>query len=114
VASFRPHVVVTDLRMEGMDGMALFEALHEQYSTLPVIILTAHGTISDAVTATKRGVFGFITKPVDKNELIKQVEDAMRIGVTHIERQTSGVWREKIITQSPLMEELLNQAQRVA
>ena len=114
MASFRPHVVITDLRMDGMDGMALFEALHEQYSTLPVIILTAHGTISDAITATNRGVFGFLTKPVDKNELIKQVESAMRIGLTHIECQTTGVWREKIITQSPLMEELLNQAQRVA
>jgi two-component system response regulator GlrR len=114
VASFRPHVVITDLRMDGMDGMALFEALHEQHSTLPVIILTAHGTINDAVTATKRGVFGFLTKPVDKHELIQQVESAMRIGITHIERQTTGGWREKIITQSPLMEELLNQAQRVA
>jgi two-component system response regulator GlrR len=114
VASFRPHVVITDLRMDGMDGMALFEALHEQYSTLPVIILTAHGTINDAVTATKRGVFGFLTKPVDKHELIQQVESAMRIGITHIEHQTTGIWRDKIITQSPLMEDLLNQAQRVA
>ncbi len=114
LSNFRPHVVITDLRMEGMDGMALFEALHSQYSTLPVIILTAHGTISDAVNATKRGVFGFLTKPVDKNELIKQVEDAMRIGVTNIDSQSTGIWREKIITQSPLMEELLNQAQRVA
>ena len=114
VAGFRPHVVITDLRMQGMDGMALFDALHEQYSTLPVIILTAHGTINDAVTATKRGVFGFLTKPVDKVELIKQVEDALRIGITNIDRQSVGVWREKIITQSPLMEELLNQAQRVA
>lgn len=114
VAGFRPHVVITDLRMEGMDGMAFFDALHVQYSTLPVIILTAHGTISDAVNATKRGVFGFLTKPVDKTELINQVELAMRIGVTNIESQTTGIWREKIITQSPLMEDLLNQAQRVA
>jgi two-component system response regulator GlrR len=114
VASFRPQAVVSDLRMDGMDGMALFEALHEQYPTLPVIIMTAHGTISDAVDATRRGVFGFITKPIDKNELIQQVEDAMRIGITNIDVKVSDVWREKIITQSPLMEELLNQAQRVA
>jgi len=114
VASFRPHVVVSDLRMDGMDGMALFEALHAQYPTLPVIIMTAHGTISDAVDATKRGVFGFITKPIDKAELIKQVEDALRIGITNFESQSSGVWREKIITQSSLMEELLSQAQRIA
>ena len=114
VASFRPQAVVSDLRMDGMDGMALFEALHSQYPTLPVIIMTAHGTISDAVSATRRGVFGFITKPIDKNELIKQMEDAMRIGITNIDVKVSDVWREKIITQSPLMEELLNQAQRVA
>ncbi|MFM8332150.1 MAG: sigma 54-interacting transcriptional regulator [Candidatus Methylumidiphilus sp.] len=114
VVTFRPHVVVSDLRMDGMDGMALFEALREQYPTLPVIIMTAHGTISDAVDATKRGVFGFITKPIDKTELIKQVEDAMRIGPTHCDMQVSEVWRSKIITQSPLMEALLNQAQRVA
>ncbi len=114
VASFRPHVVVTDLRMEGMDGLALFDALHAQHSTLPVIILTAHGTIGDAVTATKRGVFGFITKPVDKAELTELIEEALRIGITNIECQSPGIWRESIITQSPIMEELLNQAQRVA
>jgi len=114
VSSFRPHVVVSDLRMDGMDGIALFEALHAQYPTLPVIIMTAHGTISDAVDATKRGVFGFITKPIDKTELIKQVEDALRIGITNFESQVSGLWRKRIITQSPLMEELLSQAQRVA
>ncbi len=39
---FQPHVIITDLRMEGMDGMALFDAVHRQYPTLPVIILTAH------------------------------------------------------------------------
>lgn len=114
VASFRPQVVVSDLRMDGMDGMALFDAMHEQYPTLPVIIMTAHGTIGDAVDATRRGVFGFITKPIDKIELIKQVENALRIGLTNIDVQVAEVWREKIITQSPLMEELLNQAQRVA
>jgi two-component system response regulator GlrR len=114
VASFRPQAVVTDLRMDGMDGMALFEALHQQYPTLPVIIMTAHGTITDAVNATKRGVFGFITKPIDKNELIKQVEDATRIGLTNLDVKVSDIWREKIITQSPIMEELLNQAKRMA
>ncbi len=114
VASFRPQAVVSDLRMDGMDGMALFESLHGQYPTLPVIIMTAHGTIGDAVDATKRGVFGFITKPIDKNELIKQVEDAMRIGLANISVKVSDVWREKIITQSPVMEELLNLARRVA
>ncbi|HUL11005.1 MAG TPA: sigma 54-interacting transcriptional regulator [Methylococcaceae bacterium] len=114
MAIFRPHVVVTDLRMDGMDGMALFDALHEQYPTLPIIILTAHGTISDAVAATQRGVFGFLTKPVDKNVLVQQVNDAIRIGHTSDAINGSEEWRARIITQSPVMEELLSQAHRVA
>ena len=51
----RPQVVVTDLRMAGMDGMALFDAIHRDSPSLPVVILTAHGTIPEAVTATRRG-----------------------------------------------------------
>jgi two-component system response regulator GlrR len=113
VSVFRPHVVVTDLRMNGMDGMALFEALHEQYPTLPVIILTAHGTISDAVSATKRGVFGFLTKPVDKNELVGLVKEAMRIAPGNGPVVDPDEWRRQIITQSADMEELLSQAYRV-
>ena len=50
----RPQVVVTDLRMQGMDGMALFDAIHRDSPSLPVLILTAHGTIPEAVTATRR------------------------------------------------------------
>jgi two-component system response regulator GlrR len=114
VAVFRPHVVITDLKMEGMDGLSVFDALHEQYPTLPVIILTAHGTISDAVSATQRGVFGFLSKPVDKNELIERVTEATRIGLGNAWNGESDDWRRLILTQSPLMEELLSQAQRIA
>ncbi|CAL1240761.1 sigma 54-interacting transcriptional regulator [Candidatus Methylocalor cossyra] len=114
VAVFRPHVVVTDLRMDGMDGLSLFDALHEQYPTLPFIIMTAHGTISDAVSATQRGVFGFLSKPVDKNELIALVNEATRIGLSNTTAVTQDAWRRSILTQSPVMEELLSQAQRVA
>ena len=59
VSLCRPAVVVTDLRMDGMDGMGLFNAVHKINSSLPVIILTAHGTIPDAIEATKQGVFSF-------------------------------------------------------
>src|SRR5262245_65387396 len=57
LAVSRPQVVVTDLRMQGMDGLALFDAVHKDSPSLPVVILTAHGTIPEAVTATRRGVF---------------------------------------------------------
>ena len=65
IAATRPDLVLTDLRMDGMDGMALFQEIQASYPGLPVIILTAHGTIPDAVAATQRGVFGYLTKPYD-------------------------------------------------
>jgi FixJ family two-component response regulator len=73
----RPQVVITDLRMEGLDGMTLFHRIHQLDPDLPVIVLTAHGTIPDAVDATRRGVFGFLTKPYEAPELIALVKRAI-------------------------------------
>src|SRR6476660_402412 len=80
VAVSAPDVVITDLRMGGMDGMALFESLQKKHPALPVIILTAHGTIPDAVAATQRGVSGYLTKPFDGKALVDQVEKALQFG----------------------------------
>src|SRR5688500_8102163 len=63
LAVSRPQVVVTDLRMQGMDGMALFDAIHRDSPSLPVVIMTAHGTIPEAVSATHRWVFSFLNYP---------------------------------------------------
>src|SRR5580765_1123491 len=79
LAVARPAAVVTDLKMPGIDGLALFDAIHRQHPTLPVIILTAHGTIPEAVSATERGVFGFLTKPFDSQELLQKVAAAVRL-----------------------------------
>ena len=73
IGAARPDLVLTDLRMNGMDGMALFQEIQASYPGLPVIILTAHGTIPDAVAAVKRGVFGYLTKPYDPDELLGQI-----------------------------------------
>src|SRR5205809_5746925 len=73
LAVARPAAVITDMRMPGIDGLQLFDAIHRQHPALPVIILTAHGTIPDAVSATQRGVFGFLTKPFDSQELLQKV-----------------------------------------
>lgn len=106
-----PGLVITDLQMAGMDGLALFEAIRQGYPGLPVIILTAHGTIPDAVAATRRGVFGFVTKPFEPQHLLQQVAEAFAIGGV---RGQSAPWRRELITRSQAMEELLRQAERVA
>lgn len=112
---FLPQVVVTDIRMSGMDGMALFDAIHAQQPTLPVIILTAHGTIPDAVDAAQRGVFAYLTKPFDSEQLLGSIRKAMRVaGAAPGETEVDTRWREAIITRSPVMEALLAQARRVA
>jgi two-component system response regulator GlrR len=112
LAVSRPHVVVTDLRMQGMDGMALFDAIHRDSPSLPVVILTAHGTIPEAVTATRRGVFSFLTKPFDPKVLLDTVAEAMRL--SSVPSGDVEDWRAELITRSSAMEHLLSQARRVA
>jgi two-component system, NtrC family, response regulator GlrR len=111
----RPGLVITDLRMDGMDGMALLDAIHERHPTLPVIILTAHGTIPEAVTATKRGVSSFLTKPFDSRSLLEHVEQALRHGgVAEPQPSAEEDWRAGIITRSAVIEDLLSEAKLVA
>ncbi|HUP98194.1 MAG TPA: sigma 54-interacting transcriptional regulator [Usitatibacter sp.] len=116
IAAARPDLVLTDLRMEGMDGMALFQEISSAYPGLPVIILTAHGSIPDAVGAVKRGVFGYLTKPYDADELLGQIERALTLhgSLGSMQAGVNQVWREDIVTRSSLMEDLLAKAQRVA
>jgi two-component system response regulator GlrR len=115
VPRFRPHAVVTDVRMSGMDGMALFDAIHSQHPTLPVIILTAHGTIPDAVGAAQRGVFAYLTKPFDSEQLTATISKALRAsGSPAVESREDNAWRAEIVTRSPLMESLLGAARKVA
>jgi two-component system response regulator GlrR len=111
-----PDVVITDLRMGGMDGIALFESLKKKNPSLPVIILTAHGTIPDAVAATQRGIFGYLTKPFDGKALLTQVEKALQFGgrVAANDGLADEGWREDIITRSPEMEAALAKARLVA
>jgi two-component system, NtrC family, response regulator GlrR len=112
LAVVQPRVVITDLRMQGMDGMALFDVVHREHPTLPVIILTAHGTIPDAVEATRSGVFGYLTKPFDSKELLEYVARAMRISASGGAEgaPTDKAWRADIVSSSPEMEKLLERA----
>ena len=115
LAVSRPQVVVTDLQMGGMDGITLFEAIRAENPALPVIILTAHGTIPDAVSAVKGGVFGYLTKPFDAKALLVEIERALAVsGVPNAAGVDDGAWRAAIITRNPAMEEVLAKARLVA
>ncbi|WP_367376650.1 two-component system response regulator GlrR [Hafnia alvei] len=105
------ELVISDLRMDEMDGMALFAEIQKRQPGMPVIILTAHGSIPDAVAATQQGVFGFLTKPVDRDALYKAIDEALAQSMPAAGDDT---WREGIVTRSPTMLRLLEQANMVA
>jgi two-component system response regulator GlrR len=113
----RPDIVLTDLRMPGIDGMALFDGVRRTHPTLPVIVLTAHGSIPDAVEAMQRGVFGYLTKPYDAPELVAQIHRAIELSGSASQANAHGgdnAWRSEFVTRSPIMEDFLQQARLVA
>ncbi len=113
----RPHLVITDLRMEGMDGLALFNSIQQSNTALPVIILTAHGSIPDAIDATNRGVFSFLTKPFEGKTLLEHMQKALSLtgNVAPVQTESGDeAWRQEIMTRSSAMEDLLVQAKLVA
>ena len=104
-------LVISDLRMDEMDGMALFSEIQKRIPGMPVILLTAHGSIPDAVAATRQGVFSFLTKPVDKEALYKAIDEALAL---HAPASSDERWREGVITRNAGMLRLLEQAKMVA
>ena len=108
---FSPDLVITDLRMDKMDGIGLLKELQTRSPGLRVVIITAHGTIPDAVTATQQGAFGFLTKPIDKEELMSLVDRALKVSGT---LEVEEGWAAEIITRNQAMKEILQQAKMVA
>ncbi len=111
VARFRPDLVITDLRMPEMDGISLLRELQRRWPGLNIILLTAHGTIPDAVKATQAGAFAFLTKPVEKEQLLEEVQRALR---TSGFVETAEDWRAEFATRSPIVEDRLAKAHLVA
>ena len=111
IPRFQPDVVVTDLRMADLDGIGLLRELQRRYPALPVILMTAHGTIPDAVEATKGGAFAFLTKPIDKDQLLEQLQKALKVSGFALAHED---WRDGIITRNPIMEDRLSKALQAA
>ncbi len=117
-----PDIIITDLQMPNFDGLEFFEKVHSQYPLLPVIILTAHGTIPDAVKATQSGVASFLTKPFEGDILIAELEQILRTsgylerpnieGITTL--QDTPIALQEITSNSPKMAALTQQIERLA
>jgi len=108
-------VVLTDLRMEPVDGLALLERIHAHYPGRPVVMLTAHGTVDTAVNAMKLGAFDYLTKPFDKDELkvvIRKAAAAAQLSRAEPEGETSG--RYGMIGRSDALEEVFHTIEKVA
>ncbi|MBE0584120.1 MAG: sigma 54-interacting transcriptional regulator [Desulfofustis sp.] len=108
-----PQLVITDLRMEKMNGLNLFEAIRKVNSSIPVLIITAHGSIPEAVDATQKGVFAFLTKPIDGRMLLAEIERALRTASISGSTMTAK-WRKGVISRSAIMEQLLDKVRLVA
>lgn len=111
-----PQVLVSDVRLPGKDGLALFEEIRSTHPALLVILLTAHGTIPDAVQATSRGVFGYLTKPFDSRVLLEKIEQALQLSPSAALPAAGAdeAWRDGIVFRSACMAELMEEARLVA
>ncbi|GAA5786970.1 transcriptional regulator [Chitiniphilus shinanonensis] len=111
----RPALVVSDVRLPDRDGLALFDEIRARHPALPVILLTAHGTIPDAVEATSRGAFAYLTKPFDGRMLLDKIAQALALTApSPAETPRGEEWREGLISRSQRMAELLAEAKLVA
>ena len=104
----QPSVLISDVRMPGIDGMALLEKLATHYPNLPVIIMTAHSDLDSAVNAFKKGAFEYLAKPFDLEEAVSLVQRAFRAGQQSKKqkRQTSKASSPDIIGEAPAMQEV--------
>ena len=113
----RPQLVLSDVRLPGRDGLALFDDLRARHPSLPVILLTAHGTIPDAVEATERGVFTYLTKPFDGKALLDKIAQALALSAPSAPVDSGGKegsWQADIISRSSRMAETLAEARLIA
>lgn len=111
--TFRPHLVITDLRMENMDGFALLKEIQHYNPVLPVIMLSGNAQISDAVQAAHQGIFEFLTKPLEPEKVLQCIKSALNyIGMQTVDEELN--FAPQIIHRSVIMSNLLKQAKRVA
>jgi nitrogen regulation protein NR(I) len=112
------HTVITDLKMPGLDGMALLKKLSVEYPDVPVVMITAHGSVENAVEAVKLGAFDYLEKPFEQ-EQIRQVV-AKAINTYALARrdprpeEPSGRGRFRLVGESPAIRQIYAVVEKVA
>ncbi|VAW88079.1 Nitrogen regulation protein NR(I), GlnG (=NtrC) [hydrothermal vent metagenome] len=111
----QPDVLITDIRMPGMDGLTLLDKIHTHYPELPVIVMTAHSDLDSAVSAYKGGAFEYLPKPFDVDEATELVERALQHRRQHPPADTVIPDRTpEIIGEAPSMQEVFRAIGRLS
>ena len=120
LADNRVGALLLDLKLPGMSGLEALERLQGEVpgeTRLPVVVISGHGTVSDAVKATRLGAFDFLEKPLDRERVVITLRNALRQGamaqeVDRLREQVAG--RFEMIGSSGVMQDLFNQIAKVA
>src|SRR5688572_6540514 len=110
-------VVITDLKLPGMDGLELVKQLHQQKPKLPIILITAHGSTETAIEATKWGAFDYVPKPFDVEELLDLTAKALqssRLMSEPVEMGDTSSGRSAIVGKSRAMQVIYKEIGRIA
>lgn len=105
----QPEVIISDVRMPGIDGLALMERIHEQFPLLPIIIMTAHSDLDSAVNAYQSGAFEYLPKPFDIHEATSLIQRAINHSLELKQKRKapeSAVSMPEIIGEAPAMQEV--------
>src|SRR5688572_1387608 len=120
LADFAFDIIVTDLRLPGIDGAAVVEAAVQRYPDIVAIVVTGYGTVKDAVEAIKRGAWDFVSKPFQIDELLHVLDSALeqrrlKSENAYLRAQLEQRYRlEGIIGKSPAMKRLFHLIETVA
>lgn len=106
-------LVITDFKMANMDGFALNQEIKKLYTGLPVIMMTAHGSIPDAVDAMHQGFVSFLTKPIDSQQMLALIEKALT-GKVKQQQSTEPNNFHGLLYQSEKMHQLVQQMKALA
>ena len=115
----QPQAIITDVRMPGTDGFQLLDRIHQKYSNIPVIIMTAHSDLDSAVTAFQGGAFEYLPKPFDVDEAVEMVVRAVRHQHEELESVATDELSEneisrEIVGEAPAMQEVFRAIGRLS